>query len=508
MRYTFENWQGGDDPPKGWDVSDALRDGWTNDNIDAFLRAMVRPWSPNPAPDKIDKKPLRDVKDAPAPEARTVDQIKPESATVTTLATRQTFASDDGWKSGLVHSDTGKIKPGVTKNWSLFLENMPATIGVFAFDAFSMQIMLMRCPPWEDEGSGWEPRPLCDRDLHEAVQWLEAFYMTPKSSNILGVISTIAERAKFDALNDYLTPLAWDGTPRIARFANDYLGVVGDNYAPLVSERWLISSAARGLRPGCKVDTMPILEGPQGAKKSTALKLLYGEKFFTDNLSDIGSKDAKMEMQGVWGLEVAEMHKLNQAETSDVKKFLTQQEDRFRPPYGKTVIRAPRRVVLNGTINPEGNAYLRDPTGARRFWPLECGEIRLDMIERDRDQLWAEAVHQLNAGKQWWLEQDGETAARAQQEKRTDVDIWTGLIAPAVKDRVTISTLEIFKELGIPNKDASRLHAERVGRIMKKLGWETYRDRVDGNDRIAFRNPNASDAAYRREEDLKDGDLW
>ena len=495
-------------------MSDALRDGWSNADIDAFLRARVRPWSP-PAHDGTTgaRAPLRAVDDTgsklepstAAVEARTVEQAKPEPATVTTLHSRQTFTSDDGWKSSLVTNEEGKVKPGVTKNWSLFLENMPATKGVFSFDAFSMQIMLMHCPPWEREGSSWEPRPLSDRDTHEAVQWLETFYMTPKASNILGVIATIAERAKFDALNDYLASLEWDGKERIARFASDYLGCAGDNYTPLVSERWLISSAARGLRPGCKVDTMPILEGPQGAKKSTALKFLYGERFFTDSLSDIGSKDAKMEMQGVWGLEVAEMHKLNQAETSDVKKFLSQQEDRFRPPYGKTVIRAPRRVVLAGTINPEGNPYLRDPTGARRFWPLECGVIKLDEIKRDRDQLWAEAVHKFNAGQHWWLENDGETAARVEQEKRTDVDVWTGVIAPAVKARVTITLLEVFKELGIPHKDASRLHADRVGRVMKKLGWETFRDRENGNDRLSFRNPNASDEALRAEENLNDG---
>ncbi|TIR81311.1 MAG: DNA primase, partial [Mesorhizobium sp.] len=84
-----------------------------------------------------------------------------------------------------------------------------------------------------------------------------------------------------DRLREYLDGLEWDGRPRVKSFANDYLGCVGDNYAPVVSERWLISSVARGLNPGCKVDTMPILEGPQGARKSTALRVLFGDEFFT-----------------------------------------------------------------------------------------------------------------------------------------------------------------------------------------------------------------------------------
>ncbi len=313
MTYSFSDWQAGKQPKKGWDCADAVDDGWSKDQLDAFMRATARPWSP--PQQKPAGEPAEVVRPAPAPqqpagssspvrEARTVEQAKPESATVTQMHTRKTVAANDGWQLELICNEEGKVKPGATKNWALFLENHPDTVGVFAFDAFKLRVMLMRAPPWA-KGSAWEPRAVQDRDYSEAVMWLEGRYMTPKASNIAAVIQTVAEHSSFDRLTDYLEGLEWDGKQRVARFANDYLGCIGDNYAPIISERWLISSVARGLKPGCKVDTMPIIEGPQGLKKSSAIRALYGDEFFTDELSDIGSKDAMMELQGVWGLEVA-----------------------------------------------------------------------------------------------------------------------------------------------------------------------------------------------------------
>lgn len=495
MSYSFQDWQAGKQPKKGWDCADAVDDGWTKDQLDAFMRATARPWSP--PQQKPAGEPAESVRPAPAPqqpagpskpvtEARTVEQAQP--ATVTQLHTRKTVAADDNWQLGLICNEEGKVKPGATKNWALFLENHPDMAGVFAFDAFKLRTMLMRSPPWGGKGSSWEPRAVQDRDYSEAVMWLEGRYMTPKASNIAAVIQTVAEHSSFDRLTDYLEGLKWDGKQRVARFANDYLGCIGDNYAPIISERWLISSVARGLKPGCKVDTMPIIEGPQGLKKSSAIRALYGDEFFTDELSDIGSKDAMMELQGVWGLEVAEMHRFSAAETNSVKKFLVRQTDRFRPPYGRSVIEAPRRVVLNGTINPEGNPYLRDPTGARRFYPLEARKINLDAISRDRDQLWAEAVELFKAGTIWWAADEEQDAVKAEQEKRTDVDVWVDHIAPMLKTRTSVTQWEVFEHLGIPKKDADQRHAARVGRVMKKLGWVAERDRSDGEDRTVYKS--------------------
>lgn len=508
MSYSFSDWQAGQSPPKGWDAADAVRDGWSKADLDGLMRATVKPWSPPAAAEKpVDKPapvagPVASAGAAkPVREARTVTQAKP--ATVVDIRTGEELPDPAApWFTQFVTDDKGKQKPGATKNWALLLENHPDMAGTFAWDAFKLRVMLMRRPPWAVDQS-WEPRVLQDRDYSEAVMWLEARNMTPKASNIAAVIQTIAERASFDRLREYLEGIKWDRKPRLQSWLTYYMGVEDTPYARTVGTRWLISAVARGLNAGCKVDTMPILEGPQGARKSTALRFLYGDDFFTDGLSDIGSKDAKMEMQGVWGLEVAEMQKFSAAEVNEVKKFLTQQTDRFRPPYGRAVIEAPRRVVLNGTINPEGNAYLRDPTGARRFWPLTVGSIDTDAIAADRDQLWAEAVTLYQANAPWWVQEDELVAVETEQEKRTDVDVWVDHIAPLIKGQTSISQVDIFSSLGIPKKDADWRHAGRVGRIMKKFGWTVGRDRRGNEDRVAFYAPDRSGDDAGAQEDLK-----
>ena len=161
-----------------------------------------------------------------------------------------------------------------------------------------------------------------------------------------------------------------------------------------------MSAVARIYRPGCKVDHVLVLEGPQGRQKSEALRMLAkNDSWFTDRLSHVASKDAVLEIAGVLIVEIAEMDALTKATSSAQKSFLTRRRDRFLPPYGKHPINLPRQCVFAATINPTVGGYLKDPTGARRFWPVACrGMIDRDGLEKVRDQLWAEAVHQFKAG--------------------------------------------------------------------------------------------------------------
>jgi len=46
MTYTFDDWRGGAPLPDGFDCADAIDGGWSKDQIDAFMRALARPWSP------------------------------------------------------------------------------------------------------------------------------------------------------------------------------------------------------------------------------------------------------------------------------------------------------------------------------------------------------------------------------------------------------------------------------------------------------------------------------
>ena len=122
---------------------------------------------------------------------------------------------------------------------------------------------------------------------------------------------------------------------------------------------------------------MPIFEGAQGARKSTAVKALF-DPWFSDELADLGSKDAAMQTRGVWGIEVSELDAMSRMEVSRIKAFITRTTDRFRPPYGSRIIESPRSCVFWGTTNADG--YLKDETGGRRFWPVKIGKINVDLL--------------------------------------------------------------------------------------------------------------------------------
>jgi predicted P-loop ATPase len=293
-----------------------------------------------------------------------------------------------------------------------------------------------------------------------------------------------------------------------------YLGAAETPYAQAVGPRWLISAVARIYRPGCKADCVLILEGPQGGRKSSALKML-AEPWFADRLSDLGSKDAAMETRGVWIIEVAELDSMSRTEVSTIKAFMSRTHDRFRPPYGKRLVDLARQCVFAGSINPEGG-YLKDATGGRRFWPVACGTIDLDALKSDRNQLWAEARERFRRGDPWWLEtrQLDELAAE-QQAERYQGDAWEDIIAewleydvqwsdngfhervrhsfPRSQPLNDVSVRDVLEQaIGIERGRWTQGDQNRVVRCLTIMGFRLYWSRRGGHREKRYRRQPGS----------------
>ncbi|MEF9604745.1 virulence-associated E family protein [Paracoccus sp. PXZ] len=301
-----------------------------------------------------------------------------------------------------------------------------AFAGVLGFDEFAQEIVVRQPLPWDDAASAF-PRPWEDADDIRTAEWLQLRGLNVAPVVVSRAVGAVARELRIHPVRDWLDTLTWDGTPRIETWTSTYLGAEPTAFHHTVGALWLISAVARIYRPGVKADHMLILEGPQGARKSTAIKVLAGEAWFTDELPELGSKDAAIHMQGVWIVEIAELDAIGRAEVSRIKAFLTRTTDRFRPPYGRYTVEVPRQCVFAGTVNPD--TYLRDETGNRRFWPLRCGTIDIAALARDRDQLWAEAVHRFREGAIWWINDPAILAeAAAAQEARYQADAWDARI--------------------------------------------------------------------------------
>jgi len=270
-----------------------------------------------------------------------------------------------------------------------------------------------------------------------------------------------------------LQGLRWDGVERVDRWLWAYLGAEDTEYSRAVGSRWLVSAVARVLRPGAKADCCLILEGAQGIRKSTALRKLAGE-YFTDELADLGSKDAAMQTRGAWIIELSELDRLSHSEVARIKAFMSRTTDRFRPPYGMRLVESPRQCVFAGTVNH--STYLRDETGGRRFWPVACGRIDVDGLTRDRDQLWAEAKARFDAGVVWWCRTGAN--GRGQQVDRYEGDPWEEVIAPWVESQSSVSISEVLEKC-LQKLQAlwTQTDKNRASRCLRALGWERYRER-------------------------------
>jgi predicted P-loop ATPase len=286
----------------------------------------------------------------------------------------------------------------------------------------------------------------------------------------------------------------------LGTWLSTYLGAEQNEYTEQVGTMFLIGMVARIFEPGCKFDYMLILEGGQALMKSSACAILAGRRYFSDQLPDITSKEASQHLRGKWLIEVAELNAYSRAAIDHFKAYLVRQVERYRPPWGRKEVHEPRQCAFIGTTNK--SRYLRDETGNRRFWPVATGEINLDALGRDRDQLLAEAVALYRSGAHWWPDREFELQTIApEQETRFEVDAWEPLIRKYLANEkrttlqniavkvlgFTISNTQMQGEIKTPFNRFGPKEQQRVSNILTHLKWEPKRN---NQERWWERGPN------------------
>lgn len=408
-----------------------------------------------------------------------------------------------------------------TYNLMQILSLHPDWKDVFFYNERDMMIYIGARPPYHRESTFTE-YALTDSDYINTKIWFEKIYgLNFPTTTICEGINTISkDQFQRDPLKDYLQSIAWDGAPRLDTWLIDHASVPDSDYSRAISSKYLISAIARTYQPGCKVDTMLILQGRQGAKKSMMLQVLVGEQYFTDHIENIQDKDSRIQLQGPMIIEFSELDAFSKKEASAVKAFVTTQVDRFRAPYAKAISKVPRRCVFAGTTND--TEFLRDQTGGRRFWPVRTGDIDIDGIKANREQILAEAVYRYKHGEEWWLGGKAEAEAMEHQEAVREKDTWedmvTNYMSRAMLDvkikwhpcfgtsriRKWIAVAEMLDLLGIEAKDASR-HTRKINAVAVAIGLKKSGTRpiINGEKHSVYKVP----ASFYDDPDLfVDGD--
>ena len=434
------------------------------------------------------------------------DEINDDNQSESPIVSKAKPVKD--WISKLSIGIDGAIE-NTSKNLEIILENDKNLQG-FAYNELSNRVEVIGRVPWD--------RPKDNRFWREADEsqlrlYIDKKYIEFKERNFEVAFNAIVDNRRFHPVRDYLDSLPkWDGVKRVEEVFIKFLSADDNDYTRAITKKTFAACVARAYHPGTKFDSIPVLDGAQGIGKSTLIKYLAGEEFFSDNLSltDMNDKTAAEKIQGNWLIEIGELSGMKKADIEKVKSFVSTTDDKYRASYGRVVESHPRQCVIFATVNGDGRGYLRDITGNRRFWIVKCNQTlqkrMWDENDKDyRDQFWSEAKEIYESGEELYLEgnlldiaTDYQNEALEQDERVGIVEQYLNRLLPTnwhemdlykrrsflngddficekgTIQRTEVSNAEIWCEcFGKSQSDLKSSDSYQLAAIMKQIGgWE------------------------------------
>lgn len=425
--------------------------------------------------------------------------------------------SDEDWQNGLELDKSGHVK-NTLRNLTIILENDPNLKGV-VFNQLLDGMEIKGEVPWKHPSKFWR-----DADDAQLISYVDAHYGTFSARNYDIAVTKVADDRAYHPIREFIESLPeWDKVPRVDTLLVDYLGAGDTAYVRAVTRKTLCAAISRVLRPGCKFDSMLVLNGPQGVGKSTLIAKLAGE-WFSDslNLGDTKDKTAAEKLQGYWILEIGELAGLKKAEVETLRSFLSRQNDIYRAAFGKRATPHLRQCVFFGTTNAE-SGYLRDTTGNRRFWPVKTPgngkKQSWNLTHEEILQIWAEALVYVRQGEKLYLSAEMDALAKDEQREAMESDEREGLVREYLDtllperwaemdlferrnylsgsdfgglqekgtvQRTSVSNMEIWCEcFGKERANLRRTDSNELTGILARLGWK----RADNKVRIPLYGP-------------------
>lgn len=307
----------------------------------------------------------------------------------------------DSWKKGL-DENKDNYPTASLPNARRILMFHPYLKDCFGWSEIDEDAMLMRPLPDLLRENMRAPDP--QGDYPQAVtekfhSYLLDLICTETKANfndkqLMRAVSNVAAQHPYNPIRDYLESLEWDGDARLSSWLTKSLAVADTPLNSSIGQRFLVAACRRGVFKKYKFDSMLILEGEKGIRKSTACRVLFGDSYFLEGLGSINELETIKTLAGKWGVEIAEMKAFSKTDAEAQKAFLSTVSDTYRRPFAPKSVTVDRRCVFIATTNQ--NEYILEKGGDRRFWPVKCGETGetdIQWLIDNRDQLWAEAYH-------------------------------------------------------------------------------------------------------------------
>ena len=334
---------------------------------------------------------------------------------------------DTSWTEELDANTKGEYDNSAN-NLNIIIQHDQFLKDVFKLNIFDNKRYVTRSLPWRKIDA---IDPFRDVDYSGVRNYIECVYGIVSSQKVDDALALEFEKKKFHPIRKYLLEQEWDSIPRVNTLLIDYFGAEDNAYTRAAIRKMLCAAVARVFEPGVKFDTSLILVGEQGTYKSTFVKKL-GMEWFSDTFTTVQGKESFEQIQGAWLIEMAELSGLKKAEVESIKHYISKREDMFRPAYGRTVETYKRQCVFFGTTNNKD--FLRDPTGNRRFMPIDVRpeyvtkSVIDDLTQDEVDQIWAEAYQLYLAKEPLYLVGDEDIIAKIEQHKHSEADERKGII--------------------------------------------------------------------------------
>lgn len=334
---------------------------------------------------------------------------------------------DTSWTEELDANTKGEYDNSAN-NLNIIIQHDQFLKDVFKLNIFDNKRYVTRSLPWRKVDT---VEPLRDVDYSGVRNYIECVYGIVSSQKVDDALALEFEKKKFHPIREYIRTQKWDGIPRVNTLLIDYFGAEDNTYTRAAIRKTLCAAVARVFEPGIKFDTALILVGEQGTYKSTFVKKL-GMEWFSDTFTTVQGKESFEQIQGAWLIEMAELSGLKKAEVESIKHYISKREDMFRPAYGRTVEIYKRQCVFFGTTNNKD--FLRDPTGNRRFMPIDVRpeyatkSVSDDLTQDEVNQIWAEAYQLYLAKEPLYLVGDEDIIAKIEQHKHSEADERKGII--------------------------------------------------------------------------------
>lgn len=353
---------------------------------------------------------------------------------------------ESDWKEHLEKNPNTSKNEKTIANIVLILSNDRDFKGKIWFDDFAGRLMVT-CPlPWDSSDGTREWK---DSDDAQLALRLEKEYQITGKDKIETAVKVVSDNNKKNEVKSLILSFLWDGVQRIPTLLHDYLGAEQSVYAEDIMKKSLTAAVARAFSDGgVKYDYMVIFTGKQGIGKSTFLSKL-GMGWFSDSLYNFEGKEAAELIQGTLINEVGELSAMNKSETEAIKQFLSKTHDIYRAAYGRHTFKRPRRCVFFGSTNSD--AFLKDATGNRRFWPIKVGVVPTTKdiftdLDNEISQIWAEAYTYYVLGEPLYLEGESKAISESLQEDFREIDPWQSEIEEFLAKKIPVDWYSL--ELG------------------------------------------------------------